>query len=68
MTRPVILRPAARAEYDAAGDWYEQKRPGLGVTFTAAVQDEFDLVTSQPQIHQVVIRDIRKAVVRGFPY
>lgn len=68
MKRPVILRPAARAEYDAAGDWYEQKRSGLGVAFTVAVQEVFDLIASQPRIHGVVIRDIRKTVIRGFPY
>jgi hypothetical protein len=35
---PVVLRPAARAEFDEAVDWYEQQRPGLGVDFVTQVQ------------------------------
>ena len=68
MTLPVILRRAARAEYDAAVDWYEQQRPGLGAAFTAAVQRVFDRIAAQPRMHGIVLRDIRRAVVRGFPY
>ena len=68
VTKPVKLRAAARVEYDAAGDWYESQRPGLAATFTAAVQQVFDRIASQPQLHAVVVRDVRKAVVRGFPY
>src|SRR5438105_4881850 len=68
MTRRVILRQPARTEYDAAGDWYEQQRPGLGAEFTEAVQKVFDRIAVQPRLHAVILRDIRKAVVRGFPY
>jgi toxin ParE1/3/4 len=68
MTKPVVLRQAARAEFDAAGDWYERKRAGLGATFTAAVERVFDQIGVQPQSHAVVVRDVRRAVVRGFPY
>jgi plasmid stabilization system protein ParE len=68
MTKPIILRRAARAEYDDAGDWYERRQPGLGVAFTAAVQSVFDRIAANPQTHAVVLRDIRKAVVQGFPY
>jgi toxin ParE1/3/4 len=64
----VILRRAAQAEYDAAGDWYEQQRPGLGAAFTDAVQQVFDRIAVHPRMHGVVLRDIRKAVVQGFPY
>jgi toxin ParE1/3/4 len=68
MTWRVILRRAARIEYDAAGGWYEQQRPGLGAAFTAAVQQVFDGIAAHPRMHGVVLRDIRKAVVQGFPY
>ncbi|HBI45930.1 MAG TPA: recombinase [Planctomycetales bacterium] len=68
MTHRVILRRAAQAEYDAAGDWYEQQRPGLGVAFTAAVQEVFDRIAAHPRMHGIVLRDMRKAVVQGFPY
>ena len=51
MTRRIILRRAAQAEYDAAGDWYEQQRPGLGAAFTAAVQQVFDRIAANPRMH-----------------
>jgi plasmid stabilization system protein ParE len=68
MTLPVILRRPARAEFDAAGDWYERQRPGVGLAFTTAVQRALDRIAAQPQLHRVVFRDIRRAVVSGFPY
>lgn len=68
MRKPILLRPAARAEYDAAGDWYERQQPGLAAAFTTAVQQVFDRIGSQPQLHGVVQRDVRKALVKGFPY
>ena len=68
MTRRVVLRRAARAEFDEEGDWYERRRPGLGAAFAAAVQETFDRVAAQPQLHPIVLRDIRRVVVRGFPY
>jgi hypothetical protein len=68
MILPVVLRRSARAEYDAAGDWYERQRPGLGAAFTTAVQKVFDRIAAQPQLFQVVLRDIRRVVVPGFPY
>ena len=68
VTRRVVLRPPARAGFDEAGDWYERQRPGLGPAFAAAVQEVFNRIAAQPQLHPVVLRDIRRAVVRGFPY
>lgn len=30
MSIPVVFRRAARAEFDDAADWYEQRQSGLG--------------------------------------
>src|SRR5438045_44002 len=68
MTKRVVLRRAARTEFDEASDWYERRHPGLGAAFAAAIQEVFDRVAAQPQLHGIVLRDIRRAVVRGFPY
>jgi plasmid stabilization system protein ParE len=68
MSKPVVLRQAAREEFDEAADWYEARQPGLGAQFVAAVQVVFDRISAHPQLHAVVRRDIRKAVVSGFPY
>jgi plasmid stabilization system protein ParE len=68
MSSPVILRRAARAEYDEAGDWYERQRRGLGAVFTAAIQTVFDRISNHPQLYRVVWKDVRRAVVPKFPY
>lgn len=68
MTLPVVLRAEAQAEFQEAFDYYEGQRPGLGVTFAARVQEVFDRISANPQVHAAVLADIRKAVVARFPY
>jgi plasmid stabilization system protein ParE len=65
---PVVLRREAQAEFDEAFDWYEARRSGLGVDFAERVQEVFDRIAANPQIHGNVLQDVRKAVVRKFPY
>jgi len=68
MSLPIVLRDEAQAEFDEAFDWYEAQRPGLGVDFLSEVQKVFDRIAINPLLHQVVFADIRKGVVRRFPY
>jgi plasmid stabilization system protein ParE len=68
MSLPVELRDDARQEYDEAVDWYEAQRPGRGVAFISAVRRVFRRISSTPNFYGVVVLDIRKAVVPGFPY
>jgi plasmid stabilization system protein ParE len=63
----VLRRPAA-AEFDEAFDWYEAQRPGLGAAFAVAVQHTFDRIVAHPGAQPLVLGDVRKAVVRRFPY
>jgi plasmid stabilization system protein ParE len=68
MSLPVVLRAEAEAEFDEAFDFYDGRRAGLGTEFAAEVQKVFDRLAANPLIHQEVFADIRKAVVRRFPY
>lgn len=68
MNLPVRLLPEAKAEFDAAADWYEQQRAGLGADFIARVREVLNRISSNPQLHSMVYGDVRKAVVRQFPY
>lgn len=68
MSLPIRLLPEARDEYDAAADWYEQQRAGLGADFTARVEDVFNRIAANPRLHAKVYNDVRKAVVKKFPY
>ena len=68
MSLPIRLLAEARDEFDAASDWYEQQQAGLGAAFVARVREVLQRVSVHPQQHAVVYKDVRKAVVRQFPY
>ncbi len=68
MSLPLVFRRIAKAEFDEAADWYEQRRARLGAAFTAAVQRVLDRVTLQPHSYPIVYQDVREAIVPGFPY
>ena len=68
MSLPVVLRDEAQKEFDEAFDWYDAKRPGLAFEFEAEVQKVFDRIAAVPKMHAIVFADVRKAVVRRFPY
>ena len=68
MTRPVVFRPQAEDELDLARRWYEEQRAGLGATFVNAFDDMIGRVASSPSEFPVVHNEIRRAVLRQFPY
>ena len=68
MSLPIVFRRAARAEFDDAADWYEQRRTGRGTAFATAVQKVLDRIAAQPQFYPVALDDVREAMVSGFPY
>ena len=68
MSLPIVLDPEAQAEFDEAYDFYEGRRSCLGELFADAVQAILDRIGQMPHIHQIVVQDIRRAVVRGYPY
>ncbi|TAL20924.1 MAG: type II toxin-antitoxin system RelE/ParE family toxin [Nitrospirae bacterium] len=66
--RPVIFRLQARREFNEAGDWYEQERTGLGLEFLAEIERLIQRIADNPKQFPILYRDVRKAVVRRFPY
>lgn len=68
MSLPVVIRPAARAEFDEAADWYEGQQPGLGADFVAEVQQVLDAIAAHPERFAIAAGDVREAAVSRFPY
>ncbi len=68
MNLPIVLRTEAQTDFDEAFDWYEAQRPGLGIDFAAEVQRVFDRISANPLLHGTVLQDVRRAIVRRFPY
>lgn len=66
--RRLLFRPQARDEFEAASEWYERERPGLGDNFLEAVDVQLARIAANPLVYPAVYRDIRKAALRRFPY
>jgi plasmid stabilization system protein ParE len=64
----MIISPEAEADLSAAQDWYDQQRQGLGATFLSHVQDMLQRIERTPEMHAAVHQDVRRAVMRRFPY
>ena len=65
---PAIFTPAARAELIDAQDWYESEARGLGRRFRAAIEFVIERMSANPRQFPVVYKNIRRALVRRFPY
>jgi hypothetical protein len=68
MSLPIRLLPEARTEFDAAADWYESQRTGLGGAFVRRIHEVLDRIAANPLLHATVYKDVRKAVVKQFPF
>jgi plasmid stabilization system protein ParE len=68
MKKPIVFRREAQAEFDEAFDWYSEQLAGLGLDFLDCVADVLERIGSMPESYQIVFEDVRRAVVRKFPY
>ena len=64
----VWLLSAALADIEAARQWYEAQRPGLGDEFVDAVDDAMESVLAFPAAYPVDYRDARRFLIERFPY
>ena len=48
MSRSVVSLPAADADIDAAFEWYERERPGLGAQFAAGLRQTYARIAQKP--------------------
>ena len=66
----LVLRPAAVADLAEAHTHYHGLVGGLGDRFVVALDELFARLTEFPRSAPLVAgyRDVRRAVVRGFPY
>jgi plasmid stabilization system protein ParE len=64
----VIFTQAAGLEVIEAQDWYESEAPGLGPRFREAVEGLTKRMGANPLQFPVVFKNIRRALLRRFPY
>lgn len=64
----VEFHPEAAAELEASVRFYGQQQSGLGERFLAAVDFALAGVIDSPSTWPVLERDVRRRLVRVFPY
>jgi toxin ParE1/3/4 len=68
MTRIFIVRPEAEQDIAETFEWYEQQRKGLGDDFLLRVESAFDFLMQDPFSFAPIYKDIRRTLLRRFPY
>jgi hypothetical protein len=63
------IRPEAELDTFEAALWYENERPGLGLSFLEAVRETFRRIGERPLHFPVVWTDVmRRAILDRFPF
>ncbi len=62
------FHPEAEAEFNAAIEYYEDVDPGLGYDFAIEVYSSIQRSVEFPKAWPVIETEIRRSLVRRFPY
>jgi len=68
MTVQVRFRPEAEADVTEALAWYRERGLGLGEEFLRSLDSCLATIQRLPESNPVVHQDIRRALLRRFPY
>jgi len=64
----VSFHRLAERELNDATQYYDLESPGLGVAFLGSVEQCTQAILEHPAAGRVVLKDIRRRLVRRFPY
>ncbi len=68
MKRELILRQEAEQDLVEAHAWYEERVPGLGAEFLAAVEQTLEYIQGNPDRFPLIYREVHRALISRFPY
>lgn len=68
MTFRYILSPFAEEDLDAIHEWYQQCDENVFKRFDKAISEKLTSILSNPHQNPIIHRDIRRAVMKKFPY
>jgi plasmid stabilization system protein ParE len=68
MKRRVRFQALALRQGERIEEWYEAEKRGLGDEFADTVEEALDRVAQFPMACQIAYRDVRRLVLRRFPY
>ena len=62
------FRKEAFEDLQESYEWYNNRKEGLGSDFLKEVEDTLKLIQSNPFLYSAIHKDIRRALVKKFPY
>ncbi len=62
------FHPEAEVEFTEAIEYYEEKESGLGYDFAVEVYSTIERTMAFPKAWPVIEEDIRRSLIRRFPY
>ena len=68
MSHRVVLSPDAEADVTAIEDWYHSKEASLAFAFRVELRVTLRFIAQYPYAFPEVSSDIRRALMKGFPY
>lgn len=68
MNYAIEITPEAKAEITNARNWYEEQQNGLGESFTETVREHINALKTESPEHKIVFDDLRRVLVKRFPY
>ena len=68
MSLRVVFRRAAKDEFENAAAWYEEQHRGLGEEFITEIGEAIEKAAQHPDRYPTVFGDVRRTVLRRFPY
>jgi len=68
MIRRIILSPDVETDIKAVALWYRHKEPSVGFRFSAELRLTLRLIAQFPYAFPVISADIRRALMKAFPY
>jgi plasmid stabilization system protein ParE len=66
--KPLRIRSETREEIDSAFEWYFKRSPKAADAFLTEVETSLQQIASQPHLYPIFTKNIRKRVMKGFPY
>lgn len=64
----VRRHPLVESDIEVAAQYYEGKKPGLGIDFTEEVERVLRIIAGRPSRYSVRFNSWRRANLRRFPY
>ena len=64
----LVSDPRADIDIEAAFEWYERERPGLGLDFVDELRAAYGRIVDGPLKYPQLRSNIRRALLKRFPY